>query len=106
MSTVAKVTALVEPRPWILPVPAKILPVDVLVVILVEKLPLSVLMAEILEVAAVILEENELEASVKLPLILVLIWAEELNAPSNIPWKEVACTIPLALILLLAVILP
>ena len=83
--TLAKVTLLVEPSPCILPEPAKILPVDVLVVILVEKLPLSVLIAEILDVAAVILVEKEDEASVKLPLILVLICAEELSAPSNTP---------------------
>ena len=52
-------TLFVVPRPWILPVPAKILPDNVLVVIRVDNEPLSVFNAEILEVTAVILVENE-----------------------------------------------
>ena len=83
--TLLNVTLLVEPNPWILPEPAKILPVDVLVVIFVLNEPLSVFNAEILEVAAVILVENEPLSVFKLetlvenePLSLV----KELPVPS------------------------
>ena len=57
--TLTNVGELVEPSPCMLPEPAKMLPVDVLVVILVENEPLSVFSAEILEVAAVILVEKD-----------------------------------------------
>ena len=72
---------------------------EVTAVILVEKLPLSDFKFETLvenELDALVKElpvasflatlvEKEDEASVKLPLILVLICAEELYAPSNTP---------------------
>ena len=63
------------------------------VVIRVEKLPLSTCKASTLASSVVIrVEKLELGATNE-PLISSDIWAEELNAPSNIPVNEVAFTL-------------
>ena len=57
--------------------------------------PLSVFNQAILAVAFVSLVSRELLTDVNDPLISVDICADELNAPTNIPLKDGAVTLPL-----------